>query len=1040
MKWFQVLQSLVLLLAGCVFTQAQVVATNTNAVVPPLINFSGTLMEPDGKPLSGTVAVTFSLYFEQTGGAALWMETQNVQPDVHGNYTVMLGSTSSSGLPSDIFVAGQAHWLGVQVEGEAEQPRVLLVSAPYALKAGDAQTIGGLPPSAFVLAAPVSAGSTDNASPTSTAAANNNASAVPPTTSDVTTSGGTANVLPLFSTATNIQNSIVTQSGKAAISVAGKLNLPATGTATSSGGKDSQAETFAASSYDSGTSAAVAQTFQWQAQPAGNDTPSPSATLNLLFGSGTATPAETGLNIASDGLITFSKGQTFPGAGTITGVTTATGSGLSGGGTSGTLSLSLATTCSTNQVLQWNGSKWACSSAGTGTITGVTAGTDLTGGGTTGSVTLNVDTTKIPQLSAANTFTGNQTITGNLSDTGNISATGEVTAQNEQLTNSSFAPTLYVSQSGNGNGIYVNAPGSIEAISASSNVVGVAGASNAAGGAGVSGIATNGTGVLGNDLATSGSSTGVYGVSSSATGVGVYGQATSTSTSSWPSVGIYGTAAGIFGTGVEGTSAGIQGVGGEFYGGPSGTVSGSNVSGGSGVTGAGGNDTNSAGYGGGLGGHFTGGASTVGPGGDGADFFGGGSTGSFETGGNGIYAVAGPTNGFYNVPAAGVFGVGPQGLGSSFVIGPGIFGSDGTLSGIGPINYLGADIGVWGDTSATAGFGLVGTADNATAVAGENDSVGGYAAVSAANDSPLSTAVAIVAAINNLGLPPTPPTYAYIGGDGCSNTMGIQLALTGMSSNCENYTLQGDSSGNTYLNASGTGKIVFRINNGSGPSPMTLNNNATVTITSLDVTNSLTKPSGSFKIDHPLDPANKYLYHSFVESPDMMNVYNGNIATDGEGLATVTLPDWFEALNKDFRYQLTVIGQFAQAIVAKKIEQNQFQIRTNLPNVEVSWQVTGIRHDAFADAHRIQTEVEKAPLDRGHYLHPELFGAPETARIGYEAPSKLAPAEVSASSSATRSRVVTRRAPVIQRRPLPVTPKLPVLKTPTKPIVTQASR
>ncbi len=176
------LSSAVLVLLLCSLlsvAQQQTVSTNPNVAVPPLINFSGTLTDANGKPLTGTVAVTFSLYSEQTLGAALWMETQNVQPDIHGHYTVMLGSTSSTGLPSDIFVAGQAHWLGVRTEGEVEQPRVLLVSAPYALKAGDAETIGGLPPSAFVLAAPPTAGSADNASSASTAAANNSTSLPP---------------------------------------------------------------------------------------------------------------------------------------------------------------------------------------------------------------------------------------------------------------------------------------------------------------------------------------------------------------------------------------------------------------------------------------------------------------------------------------------------------------------------------------------------------------------------------------------------------------------------------------------------------------------------------------------------------------------------------------------------------------------------------------------------------------------------------------------------------------------------------------------
>jgi hypothetical protein len=102
----------------------------------------------------------------------------------------------------------------------------------------------------------------------------------------------------------------------------------------------------------------------------------------------------------------------------------------------------------------------------------------------------------------------------------------------------------------------------------------------------------------------------------------------------------------------------------------------------------------------------------------------------------------------------------------------------------------------------------------------------------------------------------------------------------------------------------------------------------------------------------------------------MMNVYNGNVMTDQHGLAVVTLPTYFEALNKDFRYQLTPMGSFAQATVGKEVHNNQFTIRTNKPGVKVSWQVTGIRHDAFAEQNPIQVEEEKSPRDRGHYLHP----------------------------------------------------------------------
>jgi hypothetical protein len=136
----------------------------------------------------------------------------------------------------------------------------------------------------------------------------------------------------------------------------------------------------------------------------------------------------------------------------------------------------------------------------------------------------------------------------------------------------------------------------------------------------------------------------------------------------------------------------------------------------------------------------------------------------------------------------------------------------------------------------------------------------------------------------------------------------------------------------------------------------------------------LSKSGGSFKIDDPTDPANKYLYHSFVESPDMMNIYNGNVITDGSGRAIVTLPDYFEALNTDFRYQLTVIGQFAQAVVASEVANGKFTIQTDKGNVKVSWQITGIRQDAWAKAHRIPNEVEKSEQEKGHYLHPELFG------------------------------------------------------------------
>ena len=145
----------------------------------------------------------------------------------------------------------------------------------------------------------------------------------------------------------------------------------------------------------------------------------------------------------------------------------------------------------------------------------------------------------------------------------------------------------------------------------------------------------------------------------------------------------------------------------------------------------------------------------------------------------------------------------------------------------------------------------------------------------------------------------------------------------------------------------------------------------------VNVTGTLTKGAGAFKIDHPLDPANKYLTHSFVESPDMMNIYNGTVLLDGSGEAWINLPNWFEALNRDFRYQLTAIGSPAPNLyVAAEVSGNRFKIAGGQPGGKVSWQVTGIRHDAYADAHRLAIEEDKPEEDRGYYLHPEIHGQP----------------------------------------------------------------
>jgi hypothetical protein len=658
---------------------AQTVGSSSAAAqVPPLVNFSGVLADVNGKALTGVVGVTFSLYQEQQDGSPLWLETQSVQAGKAGNYTVALGSTSSQGLPANVFATGEARWLGVQVQGQTEQPRVLLMSVPYALKALDAQTLGGRPASAFLAAAGASG---------STPAAN-------------VTGSGTKNFIPRWIGTTQLGNSNIFEN------VSGEVGI---------------ATVTPAAKLDVNGPTAFRNTL----------TIFPSGAAPALKVSGSA------FTINNAGKVTFISGQTFPGTGTITGV--AAGSGLTGGGNSGKVTLGLINTCSSGQTLQWNGTKWVCSNAGTGTITGVTAqapitgggnggnvkigltnscssgevlkwngsqwacssvgsgtitgvtaGTDLTGGGSSGNVTLNLDTTKVPQLAANNTFTGTEFMQ-------NFVVVGPF--------NSEASGELAVSPSG------------------SFTALGTAGFTAA------SGSGANGT--------------------------------------------------------------------------------------------------------------------------DGIDSFGGGGdfqTNNGNTGGLGIFAEGGGGS----AGGAGIFALG----GGATEGGCCADGAGGFFEG-GSNNFQGDGI------VALTGGGLAGSFNGSVAISAD-------------------------------------------------------------------------------LNVSG---------------------------------------SKNFKIDHPLDPANKYLVHSAVESSERMNIYNGNITTDGQGEASVQLPDWFEVLNTDFRYQLTVIGQFAQAIVAREIQNGAFAIRTSAPNVKVSWQVTGVRQDAYAKANPLVVEQEKEPRLRGFYVHPELYGAPAEKQI-----------------------------------------------------------
>jgi hypothetical protein len=217
---FQIVVGLLLVLlsvgayAQCAGDPAQCVSG-----IPHLMKFTGTLHDPSGQPRTGLAGVTFLIYGDSTGGAPLWQEVQNVQLDPQGRYAVLLGSATSGGVPTNIFSNGDSRWVGVQAAfaGEQEQPRVLLVSVPYAIKAGDAQTLGGLPASAFLQVAPSATGTATSGTGASSRSSGTTAAVGPRAAADptipVTTAGGTIDTVAKFGSGTSMADSQITDSG-----------------------------------------------------------------------------------------------------------------------------------------------------------------------------------------------------------------------------------------------------------------------------------------------------------------------------------------------------------------------------------------------------------------------------------------------------------------------------------------------------------------------------------------------------------------------------------------------------------------------------------------------------------------------------------------------------------------------------------------------------------------------------------------------------------------------------------------------------------
>jgi hypothetical protein len=739
---------------------AQTSATNSSATVqvPRLIRFSGNLSLAPAAPGGGIVNLTFSLYAEETGGTSLWQESQNVELDATGHYTVLLGTTQSEGLPIDLFTSGQAQWLGVRQAGEAEQARIMLVSVPFALKAGDAETFGGKPPSAYVTAPtlesrggktiePVSPVATTTSSTATGSGAQGSKNATP-------AGSGTPNYIPLWTSSTNLGNSIMYQYG---------ANI-------------------------------------------GIGTTAPNAPLVVENTTQSVAIGATTTVQKSAGVLGYNLG------------TTGTGFGVEG------LSVS-------------------------------PNGVGLYG----------------------------------LNTAGNGLATG----------------TVGSSLSSHGVGVF----GEALSLTTTGDPVGVEGQAYAADGYG---------GVFLNN-ASSGEAVGLGGSSSSQTGIGIVGLSRGESGTSGKfsniSIGVLGSSIQTNGIGIVGTADDGQGV--------VGANEDPNLSAGSFTN----YDTTATGAGIGVTG------TTSSPNGTGVYGFVNTATAIGVTGDNN--ATSGLSNGVYGLAAS-----------SS---GNGVYGLNTDTTGTGS-----GGAGMWGQTSSPNGFGVVGL-----------NTAGGYGVYGSS-----ATGVGILGVCTPTG---SNICFNGIAGENTS-TSGAVNGVWGLTASPEGSAV--------YMVNTAGGDLLFGTEKDGGDSTFYVQAAGSGYFAgNLDVAGAITAGTKDFKIDHPLDPANKYLVHASVESSEMMNIYTGNITTDGGGAATVQLPEWFEALNRDFRYQLTVMGQFAQAIVSDKVANHQFRIKTDKPNVEVSWQVTGVRHDAFANANRLQVEEEKALADRGHYLHPELFGATKEARI-----------------------------------------------------------
>ncbi len=322
-----------------------------------------------------------------------------------------------------------------------------------------------------------------------------------------------------------------------------------------------------------------------------------------------------------------------------------------------------------------------------------------------------------------------------------------------------------------------------------------------------------------------------------------------------------------------------------------------------------------------------------------------------------------------NTSGAGVAGTNTN---SSSVTNAGVVGTSTAADGNGVSGFADSGTsayGVYGQ--ATAGYGVYGSTSTGTGLYG-------YASGQSA---PSQGAYGTNSYYGNYGALGTTAEGVY--GWGNNNSIGVNgQTVAGTGLNGVGYN--GAWGTSNSLNGNGLRGECSNGNNAYGVWGLSTTGWAGTFSGNAQVTGNFYGGAKFFRIDHPLHPESSYLIHSCVESNEMKNVYDGVATLDGSGEAWVQLPDWFESLNTSFRYQLTCIGQPALVYVKQKIMGNRFLIGGGQAGMEVSWQVTGVRQDAYARANPMQVEVAKQGSERGQYLHPAAFGQPEARSVQYD--------------------------------------------------------